>query len=258
MSRLRVAVLELPATWGEPRVALDALDRALAAGPRADLVVLPEGAVHGYVSPRGDWDPSPFAEERGGESWQAASALARRAATAIAMPMVLREGDTCANAVVAFDAAGAELFLYRKRHPWYPEQWAEPGTTAPPVVMLGGLRVTVLVCFDVQFLGLDPATAAELPVDAALAAALDEADLALFPSAWVDTVVRVSGSLRDSRDDLLPALARRHRVAVANANWGPGAVRASGQGRSRIHAPSGAVLAAAEERGRADAWVEPA
>ena len=80
---------------------------------------------------------------------------------------------------------------------------------------------------------------------------LAAADLLLFPSAWVD------------REDTLPAtlrtLAARFDVAIANANWGPGVVRVSGQGGSRIVAAGGrtvAVVAAGARR--ADAVIEPA
>jgi predicted amidohydrolase len=96
--------------------------------------------------------------------------------------------------------------------------------------------VTIAVCFDVHFLADDAAHA------------LDAADLLLFPSAWVEE--------EDSRPSMLPALARRHRIAVANANWGPGLVRIAGQGGSSILDASGGVLSTVTPRViRADAIV---
>ena len=44
---MRVTVLELAASWGEPARVLADVDARLATGPATDLVVLPEAALHG-------------------------------------------------------------------------------------------------------------------------------------------------------------------------------------------------------------------
>jgi predicted amidohydrolase len=119
------------------------------------------------------------------------------------------------NAVTA-----AGLFHYRKRHPWYVETWATPGEAPAPVVTVAGLRVTVCICFDIHFL-------TEADVDA---------DVLLFPSAWVDED-------DDARATLLPEVARRFGVAVVNANWGVGTPRVKGQGGSMVVSREGDVLA---------------
>ncbi|CAN5924249.1 hypothetical protein BH11MYX4_BH11MYX4_20000 [soil metagenome] len=230
---MRVTVLELPATWGEPRRVLADVERVLAAGPATDLVLLPEQALSGYVSRRGDFDKAPFAEAIDGPTRSAVAGLARRQGAVVVAPLVLREADACFNAMIACDPSGELLLTYRKRHPWYPERWATPGPHPAPVVSVAGLRITIAICFDLHFLEEDAA------------AALDASDLLLFPSAWV--------AEDDERSTELPAIARRHEVAVANANWASGVVTVSGQGGSSILGANGEVLARVERAAASDA-----
>jgi predicted amidohydrolase len=220
---MRIDVLELPAVWGAPMVALRAVDAELERDADADLVLLPEASLTGYVSPEGDFDLGRFAEPLDGPTAAALSDLARRRRLHLVAPLVLAEGERCFNAMVAFDPRGALVFAYRKRHPWFPETWASKGEAPSPVVTLAGARVTIAVCFDVHFLEDEAAEQ------------LDDAALLLFPSAWVEE--------RDSRPALLSGLARRHRVAIANANWAPGAVRVPGQGGSAIFDDHGREVA---------------
>lgn len=220
---LRVTVLELPATWGDPQAALATVAAELERGPATDLVLLPEASLSGYVSETGAFDLAAFAEPIDGPTARALAALARRHGVHLVAPLVLAEEDRRYNAMVAFDRDGEPIFTYRKRHPWFPESWAAAGEHAAPTVDIEGTRVTIAVCFDVHFLEEDAADA------------LDAADLLLFPSAWVEE--------EDSRPSMLAALARRHRIAVANANWGAGVVRIPGQGASSILDAAGHVLA---------------
>src|SRR5207253_7047701 len=117
------------------------------------------------------------------------------------------------------------ILHYRKRHPWYPETWATPGSRAYPTVRVGPLTVSCAICFDAQFFE------EETPE------AFDEADLLLFPSAWVEE--------EDHRAEIFRELGRRYGLAVANANWGKGSPAVPGQGGSMIVGPAGEVLAAA-------------
>lgn len=222
---MRVTVLELPARWGDPLGALADVDVELARGPETDLVLLPEASLAGYVSPEGDFDAGIHGEPIDGPTATLARDIARRRRTNLVVPLPLREhGPRISNAMIAFAPDGELLFTYRKRHPWIPERWATPGSTAPPVVPIRDMTVTICICYDVHF------------VDEDMRDELAAADLLLFPSAWVEL------SPSDSRDDLLVDLARRHRVAVANANWSPGVVGISGQGGSRVIDPSGRQL----------------
>jgi predicted amidohydrolase len=231
---VRVCAIEVPASWGERARVLARVERELAAGPPAPLVLLPEACLDGYISPRAECDLSPFAEAPDGPACQALSGLARKHAVVLAGSFVERDGPRCYNALAVFGPDGGVVARYRKRHPWVIEAWATPGEAPPPVFDVGGLRVTVAMCFDVHFLAEDAASQ------------LREADVLLFPSAWVEEA-------GDTRDTLLPELAREFDVAIVNANWGVGVPRVQGQGGSRIVGRDGAVVARASGPGRIEA-----
>ena len=222
---MRVTALELPARWGDPARALADLERRLAGGPATDLVLLPEAALTGYVSPEGDFDVTGFAEAADGPTAQALAALAARHGVHLIGPLIERAGTACFNAMLGFGPDAAPLLRYRKRHPWIPERWATAGDGPHPLVPCGELTLTIATCYDLHF--LDEEAADELAA----------ADVLLFPSAWVDT--------RATRVPALRALAARFDVAVVNANWAQGVVRVPGQGGSTILARGGAVVATA-------------
>ena len=229
---MRATVLELPASWGAPARVLAEIDARLAAGPATDLVVVPEAALHGYVSADGDFDLTRFAEPLDGPTARACAALAAARGVHLVSSLVLREGAAIYNAMTCFDPQGALAFVYRKRHPWFPETWATAGPLAPPVVEFAGRRLTIAVCYDVHFLADDAA------------AELAAADVLLFPSAWVERP--------DTRADHLAVLARAFGLHVLNANWAPGVVRIPGQGGSCVVGPDGDVVARAAPAGRID------
>jgi predicted amidohydrolase len=171
---------------------------------------------------------------RGRRDPRALGALAQKHSLHLFGPLILDEAGKCFNATVGFAPSGEHVVTYRKRHPWIPEEWATAGREPYPLFEIAGFRVTIACCYDVHFLA-DEATEV-----------LDAADLLLFPSAWVEEV--------DSRPRRLRALARRHRVAVAGANWGKGELWVAGQGGSCIIDARGEVLAKTKTSGtRADA-----
>ena len=233
---MRVAALELPAAWDHRERQLAAVDALLTFGPDAELVLLPEASLTGYVSPDGDFDLSRWAEPRDGQTERALGLLAKKHRVHLVGPVIERAGDCVYNAMVAFGPDGAEVMRYRKRHPWYPETWATPGDDPHPVVTIGELRATIGICFDIHFM------------DSEAEESLKMADLLLFPSAWVEDP--------DSRAATLSSLARRHGVAIANANWGAGSPRVAGQGATRIYSRDGSTVAEALA-GRADAVIQP-
>lgn len=218
----RLAALQLAQAWGDVPGALARLEAAL---PAADLVLLPEAAFTGYVSPRGDYDLRPFAEPLDGLTARAVAALAARHRLAIAAPLIERDGPRCYNSLLLFDDGGRRIGHWRKRHPWLPETWASPGDLGSPVVEWRGLHLCAAICYDLHF--LDEA-----------ADSLDRSDVLLFPSAWVE-----EGP--DTRVPKLRALARRFGLTVVNANWAKGDPAVPGQGGSVLVGPDGALLAQA-------------
>jgi len=229
-SAIEVAAIELPQRFGDPPGALAEVDALLGSGALrgVDLALLPEAILTGYVSARGDFDLRPFAEPLDGPTAGALAALARRHGLALAGPLIEARAGHHYNSLLLFDREGALAGHWRKRHPWFPERWASPGDLGTPVVNLLGLRITAAICFDIHFLTADAGPA------------LDEADVLLFPTAWVD-----GPGHSDLRGALLPPLARRHRVAIVNANWAVSRPTLPGQGGSRVLDARGRVIAEA-------------
>lgn len=222
-----VCALQFPHVWGNASAALERLEESLEALDGCDLVLLPELVFSGYVSPRGEFDPRPFAEPLDGPTCQAVAALAARFGVAIAAPLVERAGPAFFNALALYDEKGRRIGHWRKRHPWFPEHWATPGDLGTPVIEWRGLRVAAAICFDLHFLADDAAEE------------LAAADLLLFPTAWVE-------SGRDSRGPLLRKLAREFGAAAVNANWARSEPVVAGQGGSIVLDAEGEIVARAE------------
>jgi 5-aminopentanamidase len=238
---MKICALEVPASFGDPQGRLADIAAALAGGPAADLIVVPECALTGYVSEELDFDLRPFAEPLDGPTVAAYRALARRHQVHFVGPLVEACPGAFFNTTVVVDPGGAVIGHYRKRHPWLPERWATKGTLPYPDLRIGDLRVTLAVCYDIHFLARE---ARDLCV---------AADVLLFPSAWVDD------DEIDLRAEIFDSLVRRFGLTVVNANWGEGKPCLQGQGRSRIVGPGGAMEAPPLEGqvSRVDAEIGP-
>lgn len=225
----RITVLELPATWGDPKGALKRVDELVARDPATHLVVCPEASFTGYVSPDGDWDLRPFAEPIDGPTAAAIRGLAKRHRVHLVAPLVLEERGSVFNTMVVASPSGAIDTIYRKRHPWSPErEWVTRGTLPHPVFSVADLSVSIAICYDLHFLAHEEETRETLA----------RIDLLLFPSAWVDE--------EETRIPTLAALAATFGCAVAAANWCEGVVQVPGQGESCILDAKGRPLAIAE------------
>jgi predicted amidohydrolase len=191
-------------------------------------VLLSECALTGYVSPNGEFDLSVFAEPIDGPITAGLSQLAIDHGISLGASFVERLDDELFNAYVIHDPGGDRIVHYRKRHPWIPEAWATAGTEPLPRFEIGGMRCTLAVCFDVHFLAEESADE------------LNWAEVLLFPSAWVN-----GDGPRDTRDRILPALARQFGLWIVNPNWGVSKPRVWGQGGSQIITPEGEIQAIA-------------
>lgn len=153
---------------------------AKAAGDGADLVVLPEGAMHDF-GPQ-DLALAPFAEPLGGPFVSGLAESAKQhGVTVVAGMFESVEGDPTRayNTVVAVGSSGDVIGGYRKQHLFDALGWIESdrlvaGETSDRLVFdVGDVRVGVMTCYDVRFPEL-----ARMLVD-------DGATLLAIPSAWV-------------------------------------------------------------------------
>lgn len=240
---LNIAIVQ-PGTPPESHdAAITLLERAVAAAPKADLIVLPELALCGYgdaerVRRLAVAQDAPFIGR--------VRELARRAGTGFIAGYAEHAEGVRYNAALAVGPDGAIRGNYRKVNLWGPY---EKGLFAPgapsPVMAWGALTLGLLICYDLEF------------ADAAR-------DLVLRGA---DTLVVISATSHPYRvvpEVLVPARGYENgcHMVYANAAGRDGAFNFIGM--SRITAPDGSALAAAGDgptvieaalgRATIDAW----
>ena len=126
---------------------------------------------------------------------------------------------------------GQVLAEHTKIHLFGPEERAAfiPGEAAPPLAELHGLRLGLLVCYDVEF----PEAMRHLGAAGA--------DVVLVPTA-------LAGGFTGVTDTLIPARALENQLSVAYANHVGTEEGLDFDGRSVIAGPNGGVLASAGTR----------
>ncbi|MGW3490569.1 carbon-nitrogen hydrolase family protein [Streptomyces sp. NPDC001054] len=165
---LRLALAQSSGTPGDVRANLDALDAlaARAASSGAHLLVAPELFLSGYApehrSPqagvagsRSEPDAPPLAALALEEAEAAAElgALARRHGLAVLAGYPERAGSATYNSALLVGPEGAPLAAYRKTHLYGPYERAvfTAGDRAVVQAELRGIRLGVLICYDVEF-----------------------------------------------------------------------------------------------------------
>ncbi|MDF4249349.1 carbon-nitrogen hydrolase family protein [Streptomyces sp. WMMB303] len=225
---MRIALLQTqdqPGSRGP--AALDAAARD-AAARGARLLVTPELSLTGYALE----NPAEVAEPAGGPAAAAVSRIAREHGVAVVYGYPEAGGDGAVhNAVRLVGPDGAALADYRKTHLYgpYEAEHYTPGARLPVQTEFDGLRLGLLICYDVEF------------PEAVRAHALAGTDLLLVPTALMrpyDTVATT----------LVPARAVESQLYVAYADRvGPeGAFDFAGL--SCLAAPDGTVPVRADGR----------
>ncbi|MEU8957082.1 carbon-nitrogen hydrolase family protein [Streptomyces sp. NPDC048518] len=152
MPALRTALLQSSGRLGSVDANLASLDgaaqRAAAAG--AGLLVAPELFLTGYAI--GD-DIARLAEPVDGASAEAAAEIAARHGVGVAYGYPEREGDRVFNSVQLIGPDGARLANYRKTHLFggFERDAFTPGEQTVVQAELGGIRVGLMICYDVEF-----------------------------------------------------------------------------------------------------------
>jgi len=149
-----VAACQLGLAVGEVESNRAAAAAAVAesAGHGAELVVLPELCDSGYVFTgvaEARALATPAADSPTLREWQA---LAGRYGTTIAGGFCELGDDGLVYNSAALVGPDGVLAVYRKAHLWDAEKLVfTPGAEAPPVVALPAGRVSVMICYDLEF-----------------------------------------------------------------------------------------------------------
>lgn len=149
---MRTALLQSSGRPGSVEGNLKVLDAAAAsaAAAGAALLAAPEMFLTGYAI--GD-DIGRLAEEADGEGADAVAEIAVRHGLAVAYGYPERSGDTVFNSAQLISAEGTRLANYRKTHLFgcFERDHFTPGEQPVVQAELGGLRVGLMICYDVEF-----------------------------------------------------------------------------------------------------------
>ncbi|HET6705148.1 carbon-nitrogen hydrolase family protein [Amycolatopsis sp.] len=191
----------------------------------ADLVVTAEMITTGYhIGAR----THELAEPADGPTAARMSTLARETGTALVYGYPETDGKHVYNSVQLIDATGTRLANYRKTHLFgdLDKAWFTPGDEAVVQADLDGVRIGLLICYDVEFPEL------------VRAHALAGTELLVVPTALMSPYELVA-------DTLVPARAYESQLFVAYANRCDTERELTYCGRSCVVAPTGEVLARA-------------
>ncbi|MDR6951087.1 putative amidohydrolase [Ancylobacter sp. 3268] len=200
---MRLAMLQTAGDrHGNPAANLDRLGAAAqhAAASGADLLLAPEMFLSGYNIGRAALQAR--AEAPDGPAARHAAILARRHGIALAYGYPERgPGGEIYNAARLVDRTGAVRLTYRKTHLYgsLDRDMFAAGDGLGEVAEIAGLKVGLLICYDIEF------------PEAARALALAGADVILVPTANMKPFVGVSNVV-------VPARAFENLVYVAYAN----------------------------------------
>ncbi|AXK33342.1 carbon-nitrogen hydrolase [Streptomyces armeniacus] len=228
MPPLRTALSQGPAgVPGSAEAGLDALDRAArrAAAAGARLLVTPELSLTGYAL--GDRLPE-RAEAADGPSAHAVARIAAAHGVAIAYGYPERADGLLYNSARLIAPDGAPLANYRKTHLYggYETEHFTPGAELVVQARLDGIRVGLLICYDVEF------------PEAVRAHALAGTDLLLVPTALMRPYENVARTV-------VPARAWESQLYIAYANRCGREGEFTFTGLSCLAAPDGTVRARA-------------
>ena len=149
---MRTALLQSSGRPGSVVENLKVLDEAAgrAAAAGAGLVAAPEMFLTGYAI--GD-DIARLAEPADGDSADAIAEIATRHGVAVAYGYPERVGETVHNSAQLISADGTRLANYRKTHLFgcFERDHFTPGVQPVVQAELNGLRVGLMICYDVEF-----------------------------------------------------------------------------------------------------------
>ncbi|MGH6918250.1 MAG: carbon-nitrogen hydrolase family protein [Geminicoccaceae bacterium] len=151
---MRIAIYQGPAEAGSVARNLDLLKfrAAEAAGRGARLLICPEMFLSGYNI--GREQASRRAEPANGPALRQVAALAQKSDIALLLGYPERDGDGAIyNAAHLIGRDGRSLANYRKCHLFgdLDRGMFRAGESQPAVIELDGIRIGLLICYDVEF-----------------------------------------------------------------------------------------------------------
>ncbi len=230
---MRIAALQMHAIAGDDEANLQRIASAAAdaAAGGAMLLIVPELAVTGYGVGRAAFER--LASPASGTVAQRLSAIARDNGIAVIAGFAEREGSSTYNSALFTDGIGTNA-VYRKSHLYgdYERAAFKPAVPDSVMVDIGGIRLGMLICYDVEF----PENVRRL--------ALAGADLVVVPTALPKGA---SGSFIAGH--MIRVRAFENQVFVAYVNHCGADDNFTYAGLSRIAAPDGTLLAEAPAEG---------
>jgi len=219
---LRIAVLQSSGLEGDVdgnlRALGEAAGRARAYG--ADLLITPEMFVTGYnIGERLDEVVTDDLPDR-------IRTAVRESGLAMAVGTGIRRPDGIANSVLLVDADGSLIARYDKTHLFGPldRSLFVAGGSLSPVIDFRGVRLAMLICYDVEF------------PENVRALALAGAQLVVVPTAQMEPYEFIA-------EHLIRVRAWENQIAIAYANRVGSEGRLHYVGRSSIVNADGSVLA---------------
>ncbi|MBT2542974.1 carbon-nitrogen hydrolase family protein [Streptomyces sp. ISL-44] len=201
MPPLRTALLQSSGRLGDTAENLKALDEAVARAAQggAGLLVTSEMFLTGYALEI--QDIAALAEPADGPSAAAIGEIARRHGVAVLYGYPERAGGAVFNAAQLISPDGVPLANYRKTHLFgcFEQDAFTPGDTPVVQADLGGLRVGIMICYDVEF------------PENVRAHALAGTDLLLVPTAQMHPFQFVA-------EQLVPVRAFENQMYIAYVN----------------------------------------
>ncbi|NGX06481.1 nitrilase-related carbon-nitrogen hydrolase [Mycobacteroides franklinii] len=231
IGRLRLAVVQCSSMAADVQANLARLAETVhaAAVHGAQLVVFPEMYVTGYnIS---EWDIRDLAESPEGPAMQFIRQTACDAGVHICVGYPERAADgQIYNSALVCDPQGRVVLNYRKSHLFGDAEKKVFGRPGPqlPVVMIRGVSVGVLICYDVEF------------PENVRALAMARADVIVVPTANMEPYRAVC-------ETVVPARAYENQLYVAYANYCGDRDGLAYCGGSSIINPDGTALAHAAD-----------
>jgi predicted amidohydrolase len=223
---MKISIFQGPMAAGTVAESLGVMARAAEAAKGAGLLIFPELFLTGYNIGAGN--VRSLAQPADGEAAAAAAAIARRHGIALLYGYPERAGEAVYNSALLLGKDGVARANFRKVHLWGEIDKSVFAEGDDPAVMaeIDGLRIGILICYDVEF------------PEAVRVLALRGADLIAVPTAQMQPFEFVARSL-------IPTRAYENSVFVAYANHCGAEGKLVYTGESCIAAPDGSVLARA-------------